>query len=126
MTIEFNIPLAKELYLKLKKDYDADLANRLAEENSVITEKASMCAEDIIAKIATDIQYRFVDEMKAFVVDFDTSACMPGHYTIANESMNVAIAKRIAEEFNKRGYVVDQHSTNVSITVPDLSSCIEE
>lgn len=126
MTIEFNIPLAKELYLKLKKDYDADLANRLAEENSVITEKASMCAEDIIAKIATDIQYRFVDEMKAFVVDFNTFACMPGHYTIANESMNVAIAKRIAEEFNKRGYVVDQHSTNLSITVPDLSSCIEE
>lgn len=125
MAIEFDIPSAKELYLELKKDYDADLANRLAEEDSVIRRKASVCANEILVKIATDIQYRFVNEMKVFVVEYNTADCMPGHYTIANESMNVAIAKRIAEEFNKRGYVADQHSTNVSITVPDPSSCIE-
>ena len=35
-------------------------------------------------------------------------------------------AVRIAEEFNKRGYVADQHGTSISIIVPDFSSYVEE
>lgn len=116
--IELDIPPAKDMYLKLKAYYDADLEKRRAEEYRIITEKAALCAYDIIAKMSTRIQHRFIIDVEQFVVEFDTSSCLCGHYTIDGSSMNLAIATRLNKEFTMRGYEVNQSGTSICIAVP--------